>query len=147
MQQHMPFGIKATEAPHYRRVVIQQNALAQAAATLSPQQQLPFKKSDTLGRAPKGVNDGDGFVFISHTGEVYPSGFLPLSCGNIKEQSLADIYQYSPIMQNLRNKSLLKGKCGVCEYKHRCGGSRARAFAVTGDYLESDPYCSYIPQY
>ncbi|ODP27906.1 Coenzyme PQQ synthesis protein [Paenibacillus nuruki] len=146
MQQHMPFGVKATEAPHYRRVVIQQNVLAQAEATLSSQQQLPFKKSDTLGRAPKGVNDGDGFVFISHTGEVYPSGFLPLSCGNIKEQSLADIYQYSPIMQNLRNKSLLKGKCGVCEYKQRCGGSRARAFAVTGDYLESDPYCSYIPQ-
>lgn len=145
MQQQMPYGIKATEAPHYRRVMLQQHQLAQAKA-ISSQQPLPLKKSDALGRAPKGVNDGDGFVFISHTGEVYPSGFLPISCGNIKEQSLADIYRLSPIMQNLRDKSLLKGKCGSCEYKNICGGSRARAFAVTGDYLESDPYCAYIPQ-
>ncbi|EES71039.1 hypothetical protein POTG_04316 [Paenibacillus sp. oral taxon 786 str. D14] len=104
------------------------------------------KRKDLLGRSPKGVNDGDGFVFISHIGEVYPSGFLPVSCGNVRNASLVDIYRNSPILRELRDKSLLKGKCGVCEFKELCGGSRARAYAVTGDYLESDPYCAYIPR-
>ncbi len=103
------------------------------------------KRADVLGRAPKGVNDGDGFVFISHIGEVYPSGFLPLACGNVRMDSLARIYRHSPIMNRLRDKSLLKGKCGICEFNTVCGGSRARAFAITGDYLESDPYCAYMP--
>jgi radical SAM protein with 4Fe4S-binding SPASM domain len=98
----------------------------------------------TLGRVPKVVNDGDGFVFISHIGDVYPSGFLPITCGNVREQSLVDIYRHSPIMQELRDKSRLKGKCGVCEFKELCGGSRARAYAVTGDYMESEPYCDYV---
>lgn len=136
----MPYGIKTTEAPHYRRVFNQEKK------RLGDQVPVGSKRLDLLGRAPKGVNDGDGFVFISHTGDVYPSGFLPITCGNVREQSLADIYRYSPIMQNLRNKTLLKGKCGVCEFKEICGGSRARAHAMTGDYLESDPACSYIPK-
>jgi radical SAM protein len=145
LQQRMPFGIKATEAPHYRRVILQEQCQKRdgeenkAAAGVR-------RTTDALGRAPKGVNDGDGFVFISHTGEVYPSGFLPLACGNIREKSLADIYRGSVFMQQLRDKSLLKGKCGVCEFKTICGGSRARAFALTGDYLESDPYCVHVPQ-
>ncbi|KIL41698.1 Fe-S oxidoreductase [Gordoniibacillus kamchatkensis] len=137
----MPYGIKATEAPHYRRVLMQEGGRAgegeQAAA---------LKRADLLGRAPKGVGDGDGFVFISHIGDVYPSGFLPVPCGNVREQSLVDIYRDSPVMQELRDKSRLKGKCGVCEFKELCGGSRARAYAVTGDYLESDPYCAYVPK-
>lgn len=145
LQQRMPFGIKATEAPHYRRVILQEQRKKhdgeENKATAGVR-----RTTDALGRAPKGVNDGDGFVFISHTGEVYPSGFLPLACGNIREKSLADIYRGSAVMQQLRDKSLLKGKCGVCEFKTICGGSRARAFALTGDYLESDPYCAYVPQ-
>ncbi|MFM9281606.1 TIGR04053 family radical SAM/SPASM domain-containing protein [Paenibacillus jiagnxiensis] len=145
LQQRMPFGIKATEAPHYRRVILQEQRQrhdGEESKAAAGTRRMP----DALGRAPKGVNDGDGFVFISHTGEVYPSGFLPLACGNIREKSLADIYRGSAIMQQLRDKSLLKGKCGVCEFKTVCGGSRARAFALTGDYLESDPYCVYVPQ-
>lgn len=141
LQQTMPYGVKATEAPHYRRVFVQEKSKlgdGQAAAGM--------KREDLLGRAPKGVNDGDGFVFISHIGDVYPSGFLPVACGNVREQPLTDIYRSSPIMKQLRDKSLLKGKCGVCEFKGICGGSRARAYAVTGDYLESDPYCAYVPQ-
>jgi len=140
VQQRMPYGVKATEAPHYRRVFLQES---RRAATQPGQASM--KRADMLGRAHKGVNDGDGFVFISHIGDVYPSGFLPVKCGNVREQLLTDIYRNSPIMKELRDKSLLKGKCGMCEFKHVCGGSRARAYAVTGDYLESDPYCAYVP--
>lgn len=143
----MPYGIKTTEAPHYRRVIAQEKSKEISQATkLGDPASTSLKHFDRLGRAPKGVNDGDGFVFISHTGDVYPSGFLPVSCGNIKETPLLEIYRNSPIMRQLRDKSLLKGKCGVCEFKEICGGSRARAYAVTGDYLESDPACSYIPK-
>ncbi|MDD9267099.1 TIGR04053 family radical SAM/SPASM domain-containing protein [Paenibacillus sp. GCM10023248] len=141
----MPFGIKTTEAPHYRRVIAQERSLEKFQANQSGEP-ASLKHFDRLGRAPKGVNDGDGFVFISHTGDVYPSGFLPVPCGNVRQTPLLDIYRNSPIMRQLRDKSLLKGKCGCCEFKEICGGSRARAYAVTGDYLESDPACSYIPR-
>jgi radical SAM protein len=140
IQQQMPYGVKATEAPHYRRVFLQQKR------RLGMDGASGEKREDLLGRAPQGVNDGDGFVFISHTGDVYPSGFLPVSCGNVRENHLSEIYRNSPILKQLRDKSLLKGKCGVCEFKKICGGSRARAYAITGDYLESDPYCAYIPK-
>ncbi|OMG47671.1 radical SAM/SPASM domain-containing protein [Paenibacillus macerans] len=142
MQRAMPYGIKATEAPHYRRVFLQQQKRGGGAG----EEAGAVKRKDVLGRSPKGVNDGDGFVFISHTGEVYPSGFLPVSCGNVRDSSLSDIYRNSPVMRQLRDKTLLKGKCGACEFKQLCGGSRARAYAVTGDYLESDPYCAYVPR-
>jgi len=140
VQRRMPYGVKATEAPHYRRVFLQENRRLERMPG-----QVSAKRTDMLGRAHKGVNDGDGFVFISHIGDVYPSGFLPVRCGNVREQPLTDIYRHSPVMKELRDKSLLKGKCGVCEFKAICGGSRARAYAITGDYLESDPYCAYIP--
>ncbi|MHA7966004.1 TIGR04053 family radical SAM/SPASM domain-containing protein [Paenibacillus sp. CAU 1782] len=139
LSTEMPYGIKSTEAPHYRRVMLQERG-AEAPGSSSP-----LKRADMLGRAPKGLNDGDGFVFISHTGDVYPSGFLPVACGNVKEQSLLDVYRNSPIMNTLRDKSQLKGKCGVCEFKTLCGGSRARAYGMTGDFMESDPACSYVP--
>jgi radical SAM protein with 4Fe4S-binding SPASM domain len=142
VQISMPYGVKATEAPHYRRVFMQEK---QRLGT-NRNEGSGFKRADLLGRAHKGVNDGDGFVFISHIGDVYPSGFLPVVCGNVRESSLGGVYRNSPVMRQLRDKSLLKGKCGECEFKQLCGGSRARAYAVTGDYLESDPYCSYIPE-
>lgn len=141
IQQKMPYGVKATEAPHYRRVFLQEKLRLGESFSMTG-----TKRSDLLGRAPRGVNDGDGFIFISHIGDVYPSGFLPIVCGNVREQPLSDIYRNSPILLQLRDKSLLKGKCGVCEFKEMCGGSRARAYALTGDYLESDPYCSYVPK-
>ncbi|WP_334073942.1 MULTISPECIES: TIGR04053 family radical SAM/SPASM domain-containing protein [Paenibacillus] len=176
LQREMPYGVKATEAPHFRRVILQKkhseagvgrdealngtgggvvNASLSAARNVDSKDggfgqgsggASPSKRKDVLGRSPKGVNDGDGFVFISHVGEVYPSGFLPINCGSVREQSLADIYRNSPVFRQLRDKSLLKGKCGACEFKTVCGGSRARAYAVTGDYLESDPYCAYVPR-
>lgn len=136
------YDIKTTEAPHYRRVLLQQRRLAQNPLELSSQDSGHYNSV----RAPRGINDGNGFVFISHTGDVYPSGFLPIKAGNVREQSLGSIYQDSPLFQNLRNPDLLKGKCGFCEFRHVCGGSRSRAYAITGDELESDPTCVYQPK-
>ena len=99
-----------------------------------------------IGRASKGVNDGNGFVFIDHIGLVYPSGFLPLVVGDVRKASLVDIYRDSPIMRQLRDYPTLKGKCSWCDFRDICGGSRSRSFGVTGDYLASEPYCSYFPQ-
>ena len=149
LSKSAPFDIKTTAAPHYRRVVLQrmkverQRGERRTGPAIGP----GFHAGrDQIGRAAKGVNDGDGFVFISHTGEVYPSGFLPVSGGNVRRESLVEIYRNSPLFRTLRDRGQLKGKCGLCEYKNVCGGSRARAYALTGDYLESDPYCAHVPK-
>ncbi|MFG6118129.1 TIGR04053 family radical SAM/SPASM domain-containing protein [Thalassobacillus sp. B23F22_16] len=151
LSKRVPFDIKTTAAQHYRRVVIQ-NKMREKQATgagINYQDALmngTTGQIDGLGRAPKGVNDGNGFVFISHIGDVYPSGLLPIKAGNVKETPLAEIYRESEVFQNLRNPDAYKGKCGVCEFRHVCGGSRSRAYAMTGDYMESEPYCVYIPK-
>ena len=132
-----PFGIKTTEAHHYRRFVLQHAG--------NPQHN-PAGFQQRIQRAPLGVNDGKGVMFVSHTGQVYPSGFMPVFCGRFPEESIVDVYQNSAIFQQLRNGDLLKGKCGKCEYRHICGGSRARAYAVTGDPLGSEPDCVYLPE-
>jgi radical SAM protein with 4Fe4S-binding SPASM domain len=93
-----------------------------------------------------GVNDGKGFVFVSHTGEICPSGFLPYVAGNVRQDELIEVYRNSPIFRELRDSSLLKGKCGRCEYKQICGGSRARAYAMSGDHLAEEPFCVYQPK-
>ena len=154
LSKRVSFDIKTTAAQHYRRVVIQQKKreMKQQMENEGIQYLDALTKRgltgsiDGLGRAPKGVNDGNGFIFISHIGDVYPSGLLPILVGNVREQHLADIYRESPVLQNLRNPDLYKGKCGVCEYRNVCGGSRSRAYAVTGDYMESEPFCVYVPQ-
>jgi radical SAM protein with 4Fe4S-binding SPASM domain len=92
------------------------------------------------------VNDGNGFLFISHLGEIMPSGFLPISAGNVREQDVVQVYRQSRLFKDLRDVDALKGKCGVCEYRDVCGGQRGRAYGVTGDYLESDPACAYEPR-
>lgn len=132
-----PFDVKATAAPHYRRIAIQRSQGDVAGAG--------FRFKDGLDRPLKGVNDGRGFMFVSHRGEVMPSGFLPISAGNVREQYVVDIYRDSKLFRELRDPSMLKGKCGVCEFNEVCGGSRARAFGVTGDYLAADPSCLYQP--
>ncbi|RLI78556.1 radical SAM/SPASM domain-containing protein [Archaeoglobales archaeon] len=93
-----------------------------------------------------GITDGRGMFFISHTGEVYPSGFLPLFAGNVRRTTLRKIYMNSKIFLDLKNPNNLKGKCGICEYRFICGGSRARAYALTGDYLQEEPCCVYMPK-
>lgn len=135
------FDVKATAGPAFRRVLIEQLSAAGSndtvLSTISPALRVGALRSY------QSVNDGKGTVFISHTGEIYPSGFLPLAAGNVRTSSIVDVYRDSVLFQSLRNPSLLKGKCGECRYKAVCGGSRARAYGVFGDYLEYDPLCLY----
>ena len=138
------FHIKTTEAQHYRRYMLQQETAEKRSGRTSSV--LDGKVQDTVGRAPRGLNDGKGFVFISHLGEVFPSGFLPFTAGNVRTGSLSSIYRESPVFRQLRDVSQLGGKCGACEFRHVCGGSRARAYALTGDPLAEEPCCSYVPK-
>ena len=138
--QTKPYSVKTTEAPHYRRFVIRQGGDPLAG---------PQGKDDSAERrghrAPLGVGDGKGIMFVSHTGEIFPAGFLPLGCGRFPQDSVVDAYQNHPTFRALRDPDGLKGRCGICEYRYVCGGSRARAYAVTGDPLETEPDCVYIP--
>jgi radical SAM protein len=130
---HAPFAVKTTAAPHYRRVVLERRKAGNEAVDRG------------FAREASRVNDGRGFLFISHRGEIYPSGFLPVSCGNVRSVDLIHTYRNHPIFRTLRDASALNGKCGVCEYREICGGSRARAYALTGSMLASDPLCAYVP--
>jgi radical SAM protein with 4Fe4S-binding SPASM domain len=129
------YAIKTTEAPHYRRFVMQQQS----------------RKGNVNARGklgsyvPLGVNDGKGVMFISHVGEIYPSGFMPILCGKYPEANPVRVYQDSPIFRALRDASRLEGKCKICEFRNVCGGSRARAYAVTGNPFAEEPDCGYIP--
>ena len=124
-------AIKTTEAPHYRRFVFQR------------QKQLGGGRPVGVGQA--GTNDGKGIMFVSHTGEIFPSGFLPIRCGMFPLDSLVKVYQHSALLRALRDGDGLGGKCGRCEFRQICGGSRARAFALTGDPLAAEPDCAYQP--
>ncbi len=145
-----PFDIKATAAPQYSRVVLQRKVAERRAGTRSEASDVltdgvAHSLADGIGRA-RGVNDGDGFLFVSHTGDIFPSGFLPVSAGNLRTHDLLDVYRNSDLFRSLRDRSSFKGKCGVCEYLPVCGGSRSRAYAVTGDYLEAEPFCAHEPK-
>jgi radical SAM protein len=136
-----PFKIKTTEAQHYRRFVLQQRQKLDASTNMPTQSDGDFPGAP--GLLP--INDGKGFVFVSHTGAVCPSGFLPVSGGNVCSRSLTDIYRNSEVFRKLRDTSNLKGKCHDCEFRGICGGSRARAYAITGDMFAEDPCCVYQP--
>lgn len=126
-----PFAVKTTEGHHFRRILAQR---------------MGSQAGHRRGmRSPLGIRDGRGVMFISHTGDVSPSGFLPLDCGNVKRRSPVDIYREHPLFVALRDHDALGGKCGVCEFRTICGGSRARAYGVHGDPFAADPSCSYIP--
>jgi radical SAM protein len=144
LSQRGAFDIKATAAPMYRRVAIERKRGETGEAGVAFQG-AGFQYADGLNRPVKGVNDGRGFLFISHLGEIMPSGFLPISAGNVREVEVVDTYRHHPMFRDLRDPAKLKGRCGVCEYKVVCGGQRGRAYALTGDYLESDPACLYQP--
>jgi radical SAM protein with 4Fe4S-binding SPASM domain len=134
--QTQSYAIKTTEAPHYRRFLVQRQ----------PPKRIRKNAGRPMNYVPLGVNDGNGVMFVSHSGEVYPSGFLPIACGKSPSMRLAQIYQQSPVFRALRDASRLEGKCGVCEFRHLCGGSRARAYAVTGTAFAEEPDCSYVPE-
>lgn len=132
----VPFSVRTTEAPSYRRVAL---------SRLQPE----GGPGDHAGSASLargfGVRDGHGILFVSHAGDVCPAGFLPLPAGNVRQDNLVELYRASPLFRQLRNPDRFKGRCGRCEYRAICGGSRARAFADTGDPLASDPLCTYTP--
>ncbi len=133
LSRESPFSVRATLGQPYRRVLLQQN---------------PSNLQERAGPGRNGMpttNDGKGICFISHVGKVQPSGFLPLSPGNVRTSRLTHIYRHTRMFKELRDPGLLKGKCGRCQFKEVCGGCRARAYAVFGDYLESDPCCAYDP--
>ncbi len=128
LRRELPFAVKTTEGHHYRRVLLQ----AARQGGTPPRHLIPTR-------------DGKGVVFISHTGEIQPSGFLPLTAGNVRTDDLATIYRTHPIFTRLRDDDALGGKCGRCEYRRVCGGSRARAYGATGDMFAAEPLCNYIP--
>ena len=160
--KQVDFIVKITEAPHYRRYLVQKHGRGDDApggnggplqhpggerekGALPWHMRRDFGPGGSIGLAPKGVNAGNGHLFVSYCGDIFPSGFLPLPCGNIRETSLKETYRTHPAFLELRDLDRLKGKCGICEYRNICGGSRARAFAMTGDYLAEEPFCAYEP--
>ena len=145
LSQEAAFDIKATAAPMYRRVAIQRKKAETNHHQDVTFQGAGFQYADGLNRPTKGVNDGNGFLFISHVGQIMPSGFLPIDCGNVRDQDVIDVYRNHPVFQDLRTYEKLKGKCGYCDYRDVCGGQRGRAYGVTGDYMETDPACVYEP--
>ena len=160
--------LKTTEAPQYRRVLHQRalgdtdpdrrgplyhrlhGRLHEALAEAPPSSGVPAARrgghpGSGARRAPLAVGDGSGVVFVSHVGDVYPSGFLPLTVGNVRERPLTELYRTSPLLRSLRDRDGLGGRCGRCEFRQVCGGSRAQAYAATGDPLAADPNCAYRP--
>lgn len=129
-----PFALKTTAAPHYRRVVIERRQRGEGGLTYG-----------VYGRDSDRINDGQGFLFVSHRGEIYPSGFLPIDCGNVREADPIQIYRDHPTFRALRDADRRTGKCGACAYRRVCGGSRARAYAMNHSIQASDPLCAYRP--
>lgn len=130
--------IKTTALPHFRRVLLSSKVDRAHVRGLAAQ--------DGIARMPRGINDGQGVLFISHVGDIFPSGFLPIRCGNLRRDSLAQVYREHPVFVSLRDPDALEGKCGACEFKRVCGGSRARAYAVYGNMLAEEPTCAYVPR-
>ncbi len=91
------------------------------------------------------TNDGRGIFFISHLGEIYPSRFIPLSAGNVRKDSVVDVYRNSEMFTTIRDRKQLQGKCGVCPFNVICGGSRSKAYAMTGEMTAADPTCRFVP--
>jgi radical SAM protein len=134
---HAPFTVATTEAPSYRRVALER----MRAEGLTGEQ----IKRNPAARG-FGIRDGHGIMFVSNTGDICPAGFLPLAGGNVRKHRVADIYRTAPLFRSLHDPKQFEGRCGVCDYRALCGGSRARAYEATGNPLASDPFCLYEPE-
>jgi AdoMet-dependent heme synthase len=157
LQPRVPFGIKTTEGPQYHRVLGELAHRSFAGAQTWPphsphsgsgltSRSLPQTSPPRSSlRAPRAVTDGNGFVFVDHVGNICPSGFLPMRAGNVRQDDLVTVYREHPLFLALRDPARLGGRCGRCEWRDRCGGSRARAYAASGDPLAEDPGCAYQP--
>ena len=133
------FDVKTTAAPHFRRIQLERKATSAIGL-------LRDVDADGQVKGPRGINDGSGFVFVSHRGDICPSGFLPIAAGNVRTDDIAAVYRDAPLFRSLRDESALGGKCGACPFRRVCGGSRARAYSMTGDFLAYDPLCAYVPR-
>ncbi|MFT3768237.1 MAG: TIGR04053 family radical SAM/SPASM domain-containing protein [Minicystis sp.] len=135
-----PFDVKTTAAPHFRRVQMQRRSPRARVGVVS--------EIDEHGvyLGPRGITDGVGIVFVSHRGDIYPSGFMPISAGNVRRDDLGRVYREGELFRQLRSADDLGGKCGICPFRRVCGGSRARAYAATGDPMGEDPLCAYQPK-
>jgi radical SAM protein with 4Fe4S-binding SPASM domain len=160
--------LKATCAPHYFRIVRQRQAQERRQGIFRERPQSMHRQQHggnahtgghphshksphgngrhAMNAMTKGCLAGTGVTFISHRGEVFPCGYLPVEAGNIRRQSFAEVWQDSPLFAELREPDLLGGKCGLCEFKKICSGCRARAFGMADDYLAEEPFCTYVPQ-
>jgi heme b synthase len=136
-QDKTSLQLKATCAPHYYRI-LRQRAKAEG-------KKVTFE-THGLDAVTRGCLAGTGFCFISHTGSVQTCGFLDVECGDITKQTFKEVWEKSTIFNKLRDFNNLENKCGICEFKHVCGGCRARAYEATGNYLEEEPLCSYQPR-
>jgi len=131
-----PIQLKATCAPHYFRILHQRKGRIKEKSK---------ERNGALHTMTRGCLGGSSFCFISHTGQAQPCGYLEVDCGQVREKAFRDIWENSPIFQNLRDLHQYKGKCGRCEFIKVCGGCRARAYEATGDYLAGEPLCIYEP--
>lgn len=128
--------LKVTEAPHFRRYLRERHDREIGRVEHG-------REGEPLALAHRGVNAGSGFLFVSHFGRIFPSGFLPIAAGDVRRDRVADVYRESPLFRSMRDPDRLKGRCGRCPFRRTCGGSRSRAYALTGDCLETDPWCEY----
>ena len=140
LSRDVPYQVKTTLAQHYRRHQVLRR-LQEEGRSLNG---MGAKDISALYRGVPS-NDGKGILFISHLGEVYPSGFLPLTVGNVRRRSVVELYRDSGLLRRLRDPSRLKGKCGRCPFNAICGGCRARAYAASGDPFDAEPYCAFQP--
>ncbi len=141
--------LKATCAPHYFRVMRTRRAEEHRRGI---QRELPASHDRQVNghgqmhAATKGCLAGTGVCFVSHRGEVFPCGYLPVEAGNVRQQDFGAIWQNSPLFAEMRDPDLLEGKCGICQFKSLCSGCRARAYGTTGNYLAEEPFCAYQPE-
>ncbi|MEA1997406.1 MAG: radical SAM protein [Gemmatimonadota bacterium] len=133
--------LKATCAPHYFRILYQRG-WPEAVNKKGRE----HGRGDKMHAMTRGCLAGTAVCFVSHRGEVFPCGYLPVSAGNVLETPLEKIWNEAHIFKLLRDTGNLTGKCGLCEYRNICMGCRARAYGESGDFLAEEPYCTYVPK-
>jgi len=134
--------MKVTCGPHYERVIRQQGLYKSRMKSGHPGGSVP---GGGRGGASRGCLAGLGVLFVGHQGDVFPCGYLPVNCGNVLKDKLADIWYGNKDLARMRDGGELEGKCGVCGYRQICGGCRARAYAVNNNYMAEEPFCAYVP--
>ncbi|MFN8639918.1 MAG: radical SAM/SPASM domain-containing protein, partial [Dehalococcoidia bacterium] len=144
LSEHSPFAVRTTAAPQFRRTMLRRAQASRGGPVRLTGAGYQLREAPT-GIETRGVNDGKGFMFIDHLGNICPSGFLQVPAGNVRRDSVIEVYRNSELFRALRDPSRLQGRCGRCEYSDLCGGSRARAMGVTGNYLADDPLCALGP--